>query len=108
MFHRQYMHAMLMDSAVAEPEKPGVPAKLLVNHKVTITKNNAAGYESKKLIVFSALDLTSELERLPLRMAILQFTTLLLELTVLDPRFVHSSASKLREEQPMPVVFMRM
>ncbi|KAK6613992.1 salicylate hydroxylase [Botrytis cinerea] len=33
MFHRQYMHAMLMDSAVAEPEKPGVPAKLLVNHK---------------------------------------------------------------------------
>lgn len=39
MFHRQYMHAMLMDSAVAEREKPGVPAKLIVNHKVSIPKH---------------------------------------------------------------------
>lgn len=34
------MHAMLMDSAVAEPEKPGVPAKLLVNHKVSKLEHN--------------------------------------------------------------------
>lgn len=34
MFHRQYMHAMLMDSAVGEKGE-GVPAKLEVNHKVT-------------------------------------------------------------------------
>lgn len=33
MFHRQYMHSMLMDSAVGDGE--GVPAKLLVNHKVS-------------------------------------------------------------------------
>lgn len=33
MFHRQYMHAILMDSAVGE-EGEGTPAKLLVNHKV--------------------------------------------------------------------------
>ncbi|EFW16279.1 hypothetical protein D8B26_006035 [Coccidioides posadasii str. Silveira] len=31
MFHRQYMHAMLMDSAVGEGK--GVPVKLVVNHK---------------------------------------------------------------------------
>lgn len=34
MFHRQYMHAMLKDSALSE-EGEGVPAKLLVNHKVS-------------------------------------------------------------------------
>ena len=33
MFHRQYMHAMLMESAVGEGE--GVPASLVVNHKCT-------------------------------------------------------------------------
>ncbi|KAH8679202.1 putative salicylate hydroxylase [Ilyonectria robusta] len=33
MFHRQYMHKMLMDSAVSE-EGEGIPAKLIVNHKV--------------------------------------------------------------------------
>lgn len=33
MFHRQYMHSMLQDSALEE-EGDGVPAKLLVNHKV--------------------------------------------------------------------------
>ncbi|EOO01029.1 putative salicylate hydroxylase protein [Phaeoacremonium minimum UCRPA7] len=32
MFHRQYMHAMLKDSACAE-EGEGVPAKLFVNHR---------------------------------------------------------------------------
>jgi salicylate hydroxylase len=32
MFHRQYMHAMLKDSALGEGE--GVPATLKVNHKV--------------------------------------------------------------------------
>ncbi|EEP78860.1 conserved hypothetical protein [Uncinocarpus reesii 1704] len=31
MFHRQYMHAMLMDTAVGEGK--GVPVKLIVNHK---------------------------------------------------------------------------
>ena len=34
MFHRQYMHAMLKDSACAE-EGEGVPAKLFVNHRVS-------------------------------------------------------------------------
>ncbi|KAJ9136600.1 Salicylate hydroxylase [Pleurostoma richardsiae] len=34
MFHRQYMHAMFMDSAVGEEGK-GTPAKLVVNHKCT-------------------------------------------------------------------------
>lgn len=33
MFHRQYMHRMLMDSALGQHGK-GVPAKLVVNHKV--------------------------------------------------------------------------
>lgn len=33
MFHRQYMHAMLKDSALQE-EGEGAPAKLCVNHKV--------------------------------------------------------------------------
>lgn len=33
MFHRQYMHRMLMDSALGEHGK-GVPANLVVNHKV--------------------------------------------------------------------------
>jgi hypothetical protein len=33
MFHRQYMHRMLMDSAVG-PQGEGIPAKLVVNHKV--------------------------------------------------------------------------
>lgn len=32
MFHRQYMHAMLKDSALGEGE--GTPAKLLVHHQV--------------------------------------------------------------------------
>ena len=32
MFHRQYMHAMLMETAVGEVGK-GEPAKLIVNHK---------------------------------------------------------------------------
>ncbi|KAJ9642682.1 hypothetical protein H2204_002330 [Knufia peltigerae] len=32
MFHRQYMHKMLMDSAVGE-HGAGIPAKLIVNHK---------------------------------------------------------------------------
>lgn len=33
MFHRQYMHRMLMDSAIGEHGK-GIPASLIVNHKV--------------------------------------------------------------------------
>lgn len=33
MFHRQYMHRMLMDSAIGEHGE-GVPANLVVNHKV--------------------------------------------------------------------------
>lgn len=33
MFHRQYMHAMLKDSALEEGE--GIPARLVVNHKVS-------------------------------------------------------------------------
>lgn len=33
MFHRQYMHAMLKDTALQE-EGQGPPAKLVVNHKV--------------------------------------------------------------------------
>jgi salicylate hydroxylase len=33
MFHRQYMHTMLMDSALSE-SGDGIPAKLIVNHKV--------------------------------------------------------------------------
>lgn len=33
MFHRQYMHAMLMESAVSE-EGEGTPAKLILNHRV--------------------------------------------------------------------------
>ena len=32
MFHRQYMHSMLMDSAMGKGE--GAPAELFVNHKV--------------------------------------------------------------------------
>ncbi|CAI6017804.1 unnamed protein product [Clonostachys chloroleuca] len=32
MFHRQYMHTMLMDSALSE-SGDGIPAKLIVNHK---------------------------------------------------------------------------
>lgn len=35
MFHRQYMHSMLMDSALGE-EGEGSPAKLLVNYKVSL------------------------------------------------------------------------
>lgn len=34
MFHRQYMHAMLMESAVGEAGE-GTPVKLTVNHKVS-------------------------------------------------------------------------
>lgn len=34
MFHRQYMHAMLKDTAMQE-EGEGEPAKLLVNHKAS-------------------------------------------------------------------------
>ena len=34
MFHRQYMHKMLMDSALNEHGE-GVPAKLVVKHKVS-------------------------------------------------------------------------
>lgn len=37
MFHRQYMHKMLMDSAVSE-EGEGIPAKLIVNHRVFNTR----------------------------------------------------------------------
>lgn len=33
MFHRQYMHRMLMDSAVGEHGE-GIPAQLVVDHKV--------------------------------------------------------------------------
>jgi salicylate hydroxylase len=33
MFHRQYMHRMLMDSAIGEGEGP--PAQLIVNHQVS-------------------------------------------------------------------------
>lgn len=35
MFHRQYMHKMLMDSALGEHGE-GIPAKLIVNHKVCV------------------------------------------------------------------------
>jgi hypothetical protein len=34
MFHRQYMHAMLMDSAVGQ-DGEGVPVRIIVNHKVS-------------------------------------------------------------------------
>ncbi|KAK0383887.1 hypothetical protein NLU13_7979 [Sarocladium strictum] len=34
MFHRQYMHRMLMDSALGEQHE-GIPAKLIVNHQAT-------------------------------------------------------------------------
>lgn len=34
MFHRQYMHRMLMDSALSD-DGSGLPAKLMVNHKVS-------------------------------------------------------------------------
>lgn len=33
MFHRQYMHRMLMDCATQE-EGQGTPVKVIVNHKV--------------------------------------------------------------------------
>lgn len=35
MFHRQYMHTMLKDCAM-DKEGEGVPAKLRVNHKVSV------------------------------------------------------------------------
>jgi salicylate hydroxylase len=35
MFHRQYMHAMLMECALQE-EGLGIPARLLVNHAVSV------------------------------------------------------------------------
>lgn len=38
MFHRQYMHKMLLDSATSE-KGDGIPAKLVVNHKVNMTDN---------------------------------------------------------------------
>lgn len=34
MFHRQYMHRMLKESAIGE-EGDGSPAKLLVNHRAS-------------------------------------------------------------------------
>lgn len=37
MFHRQYMHAMLKESALGKGE--GTPAKLLVNHRVSAPFN---------------------------------------------------------------------
>ncbi|KAL7796726.1 hypothetical protein V8C37DRAFT_371285 [Trichoderma ceciliae] len=40
MFHRQYMHAMLKDSAIGEEGK-GTPAKLLVNHQCQEVDVNA-------------------------------------------------------------------
>lgn len=33
MFHRQYLHAILMESAIGEEGK-GIPANLIVNHQV--------------------------------------------------------------------------
>lgn len=36
MFHRQYMHKMLLDSATSE-QGEGLPAKLIVNHKVILS-----------------------------------------------------------------------
>jgi len=43
MFHRQYMHAMLMESVVGE-SGGGIPAKLIVNHKVMNTLFLKASY----------------------------------------------------------------
>lgn len=39
MFHRQYMHTMLKDTAVGESGE-GVPAKLIVNHQVGRSQRN--------------------------------------------------------------------
>ena len=42
MFHRQYMHAMLMESATGEGEGP--PAKLEVNYKVRVDNTYSHNY----------------------------------------------------------------
>lgn len=39
MFHRQYMHKMLKDSATNEHGE-GIPAKLVLNHKVSRQSTN--------------------------------------------------------------------
>lgn len=42
MFHRQYMHKMLLDSATNE-QGEGIPAKLIVNHKVIFAFDSSSG-----------------------------------------------------------------
>lgn len=42
MFHRQYMHSMLKDSALGE-EGEGTPAKLILNHRVCDANNWTRG-----------------------------------------------------------------
>jgi salicylate hydroxylase len=44
MFHRQYMHTMLMESAVGEKGE-GVPAVLKVNHKVNLPPSFTNSHE---------------------------------------------------------------
>lgn len=61
MFHRQYMHTMLKDSALGEGE--GVPAKLFVNHKVRYclpSPFGVAGREGNVLTARSAKTSTSQ------------------------------------------------
>lgn len=47
MFHRQYMHRMLMDSALGEQHE-GIPAKLIVNHQVRPDFSSVHGRKKKK------------------------------------------------------------
>jgi hypothetical protein len=71
MFHRQDMHAMLMDVAVGKEGK-GNPARLVVNHKVGST------FTSTRLAPTNFCDsapvLISKLGELHLKTAILQPT----------------------------------
>ena len=56
MFHRQYMHKMLMECALQE-EGAGTPAKLLVNHPVRFTLIMVAVCRNTLRITYSVLAL---------------------------------------------------
>lgn len=93
MFHRQYMHAMLKDTALGE-EGEGTPAKLIVNHKVRLLLPLTTIPGATKLTSPSSAK-PSILRRTPslLRTESLQATTSLLAPMASAPSFAALSAS---------------
>lgn len=107
MFHRQYMHAMLKDSALDE-EGEGTPATLRVNHRVSWLGLGEPIFEGIELTMFSVGISTWKKAKSPLKTGLLQNTISSSVPTGLGLQSGGSWESGPRRDHPTRAVYMPM